>query len=385
MHAPLAVALRDIVQADRPITYGIVQPGDFVTDGIQMIQGLDYSFGWRPEEDLVRVTPEVERPYRRSRVKGGDVLMTIVGAGTGNTAIVPDALTGANISRTTARIAIDPEKADPNYVLAVLRSKIGKSLISKHTKGGTRPGLNLCDIEEFQIPLPTLDVQRIIATLSSVWDEGISRADRLAEAYGKRRRALLSRLLAKHGHGEWTIKKLSDVCLISKGEQKNRTSLSQSGSVPVINGGVSPSGYTNIGNTHAGTITISEGGNSCGYVALIEQDFWCGGHCYALKELSVERNFLFAYLKSREPQIMALRVGSGLPNIQKSSLSAIEVPIPCGDEQKLIGEFDRVAERQMAMLAKLAALLRRQKRGLIHKMLAGDYQLHGPNVLEAAE
>jgi len=70
------------------------------------------------------------------------------------------------------------------------------------------------------------------------------------------------------------------------------------------------------------TITISEGGNSCGFVNYCKQKFWCGGHCYALKITShnLDKLFLYQLLKFLEKSIMNLRIGSGLPNIQKKDL-----------------------------------------------------------------
>ena len=40
-----------------------------------------------------------------------------------------------------------------------------------------------------------------------------------------------------------TFKKLKDVCIIKKGTQLNKDKLKDEGAYPVINGGISPSGY----------------------------------------------------------------------------------------------------------------------------------------------
>ena len=107
----------------------------------------------------------------------------------------------------------------------------------------------------------------------------------------------------------------------------------------VLNGGIEPSGFSNQNNTAADTISISEGGNSCGYVTLNIERFWSGGHNYTLQNLQIYTNYLYQWLKKQEKAIMALRVGSGLPNIQKSSLHDIVVLYPNNDNQKLIGEL----------------------------------------------
>ena len=137
----------------------------------------------------------------------------------------------------------------------------------------------------------------------------------------------------------WEQRKLNQVSTIQKGEQISKTKLDSVGKYYVLNGGMEPSGYSDVYNTESNTISISEGGNSCGYVALNFERFWSGGHNYTLQNLKIDTDFLFHYLKGIEAKIMALRVGSGLPNIQKTAIDGIDVMFPSEDEQKLIGGF----------------------------------------------
>ena len=69
---------------------------------------------------------------------------------------------------------------------------------------------------------------------------------------------------------------LADICDIVKGKQVNGEFLTDSGNYYVMNGGIEPSGYYDDYNTEANTISISEGGNSCGYVQFNTTPFWSG-------------------------------------------------------------------------------------------------------------
>ena len=108
----------------------------------------------------------------------------------------------------------------------------------------------------------------------------------------------------------------------------------------VLNGGMTPSGYTDSFNTQANTISISEGGNSCGFVAFNKENFWSGGHNYTLSQLKIDVKYLYQNLKKQEQLIMSLRVGSGLPNVQKSRLSEVIITYPNSSyEQKKIASI----------------------------------------------
>ena len=153
----------------------------------------------------------------------------------------------------------------------------------------------------------------------------------------------------------WEQRKLGEVANIQKGQQLGKAEMSNNGAFYVLNGGMEPSGYTNQYNTFANTISISEGGNSCGYVSLNLEQFWSGGHNYTLQNPKIDTFFLYQWLKRHEKGIMALRVGSGLPNIQKSALQDVIVAYPKKSEQRAIAEI----------LNKIDNLITLHQRGLI--------------------
>ena len=167
---------------------------------------------------------------------------------------------------------------------------------------------------------------------------------------------------------EWDTKPIFKLAYISKGVQLNRNTIIE-GSFPVWNGGVTPSGFHNEWNTEGETITISEGG-TCGFVNFCNQRFWLGGHCYALKNLSseVKGTFLFQSLKSSETEIMRLRVGSGLPNIQRHELERFPVVFPHPAEQQKIADCLGSLDGLIAAEDRKLDALRRHKRGLMQQL-----------------
>jgi len=163
---------------------------------------------------------------------------------------------------------------------------------------------------------------------------------------------------------------LSSQCVIKKGSQLNKEYLTDEGDYPALNGGINPSGYTTNWNTEASTITISEGGNSCGFVNFVTTRFWSGGHNYSLQELkkSIDANYMYQYLKFNELQIMRLRVGSGLPNIQKGEVSNFKVKLPSLVEQNKIANFLSSIDNKTLQVGKQLDESKQFKKALLQQM-----------------
>lgn len=180
--------LGTLVDPKRKITYGIVQPGEFVTHGVPLVRGGDYSYGWLSLNEIKRVTEEVDRPYQRSKLKAGDILLTIVGHNTGNVAVVPRWLEGANITQTTARVAVNLERNSAGFIEQALRSHVGVGQVRKYIKGAAQPGLNLSDIEKFELALPSFPEQQKIAAFLTAVDtkiEQLTQKEVLLKQYKK--------------------------------------------------------------------------------------------------------------------------------------------------------------------------------------------------------
>lgn len=171
----------------------------------------------------------------------------------------------------------------------------------------------------------------------------------------------------------WSIYKLDNICTIKKGEQLNKTELDSFSIYPCLNGGTEPSGYTKKWNTGENTITISEGGNSCGYVNFIKHKFWSGGHCYTLLDLkpNLLNDFLYQSLKGVQSKIMDLRVGSGLPNIQQKAIKKFKVLIPDSiqEQQKIASVLSKIDEA-IAQTEAFIVKYKHIKTGLIQDLLS---------------
>ena len=134
-----------------------------------------------------------------------------------------------------------------------------------------------------------------------------------------------------------------------------------------LNGGINPSSRTDRCNVNSNTVSISEGGNSCGYVNWNSEPFFSGGHNYTLQKIteSTIPYFLYEALKNKQSEIMALRVGSGLPNIQKKDIERFSLYIPSIEEQKHISDFFYYIDSKIQMQELFVETLKKYKRGAL--------------------
>ena len=201
------------------------------------------------------------------------------------------------------------------------------------------------DLRNLKMSYPRKEEQQKISHLLSLLDERIATQNKIIEDLKKLKSAISERLFNAI-KGDVVV--LEDIGDVVKGKQINGEFLSESGKYYVMNGGIEPSGFYNDYNVEANTISISEGGNSCGYVQFNACPFWSGGHCYTIQNTTdnVKTEYLYQFLKSKESEIMKLRIGSGLPNIQKKDLAKFKITIPNISEQKVISAFLSSFERK---------------------------------------
>lgn len=173
--------LANLVEPEQTISYGVLVPGNDVSDGISFVRAQDLCLKDHPTRPNKTIAPEIERPYARTRLTGGEILLCVVGS-IGKLGTVPESWAGANIARAVARIR-PIEEVFRDYLLIVLQDSAVQSYFRSTTRTLAQPTLNVSLIEQTPIPVPPLAEQkRIVAKV----DELMALCDRL-EAQQKER------------------------------------------------------------------------------------------------------------------------------------------------------------------------------------------------------
>lgn len=171
------------------VTYGIVQPGPHVPNGMPYIQSSDLSSELRAAR-LSRTSEIIAAKYRRSEVKPGDIVFSLRGD-IGASQIVPDDIPVANLARGAARIR---PKGSSRFCLYALQCPFVSDKISAATRGSTFQEISLASLREIPIPRPELAEQLRIADYLSGLDRLTMAAIQQLEALKTHKKGLMQQL-----------------------------------------------------------------------------------------------------------------------------------------------------------------------------------------------
>jgi type I restriction enzyme S subunit len=163
-------SLREVIDPNRPLCYGVVQPGDARSGGVPLIRVQDMENGIILKEGLRTVSEEIDADFKRSRVQVGDILISVVGT-IGRTAVVPPGL-NANIARAIAKISCIGG-VNPHWLDSWLNTQTLQWWLLSSSKEVARKTLNLGDLALAKVAIPcpeeqTEIVRRVQSLFASV-------------------------------------------------------------------------------------------------------------------------------------------------------------------------------------------------------------------------
>ena len=164
-----AIPLDELTEKETPITYGVVKPGE--EGDVPFVRGGDIAGGRVLMDQLRTIGHDVSQQYRRTLLRGGEILVSLVG-NPGQIAIAPPSLAGANIARQVGLVRLKPG-IDTRFVSYFLQSHEGQTSLGAQSLGSVQQVINLRDLKTVKVPLPPLAEQKAIAAVLGALDDKI--------------------------------------------------------------------------------------------------------------------------------------------------------------------------------------------------------------------
>lgn len=161
------VRFDEIVEPNKPITYGVLVPGPDEPNGIPFVRLGDLSLTAPPSLPEKSISREVDAQYERTRLQGGEILMGVVGS-IGKLGIAPNSWSGANIARAVCRI-VPNNLVSKEFAILLLKSEFMQTNFVGDTRTVAQPTLNVGLIRSAMTPLPgRAEQSRIVAQVEKL-------------------------------------------------------------------------------------------------------------------------------------------------------------------------------------------------------------------------
>jgi len=369
--------LSEVIEVNRSIRYGIVQPGKYEPVGCLMLRSQDYSKGWSNSDQMHRVNAELENQYKNARLNKDDLIMTVVGAGIGQVVITPDWLDKAIVSRSTARIAVDKTKAAKEYILSCLTSPLGVKQILDAQKEGAQPVISCLDLAKFNIPYPSIEEQTAIASALSDADALISSLEKLIAKKRNIKQGAMQKLLQpKEG---WEVKKLGEIFTITAGGDLDTHNFSiiqdEKYCYPIYSNALTNKGlygFTSEYRQNENTITVTARGQ-VGVANPRNHRYSAIGRVIMLNPLiELDINFISECINNF---IEFNHESTGVPQLTAPQISKYEITIPDFIKQKEIATILSEMGNEINALETKLEKYRKVKLGMMQNLLTGKIRL----------
>lgn len=177
---------------DEKISYGIVQAGPHIEQGIPYIKSSDLNSEILPDK-LQRTSEAIHTKYIRSAVHPGDIIFSLRG-NIGLCQVLPDSISVANLTQGTARISIKAKFSTGFFKHQLESSALNKLILAK-SKGSTFQEISLEALRKLPVLVPPLSEQEKIAKILSSWDDAITTVEQLLGNSQQQKKALAHLLL----------------------------------------------------------------------------------------------------------------------------------------------------------------------------------------------
>jgi len=137
--------------------YAYITDGEHGSPIFDETSGIKYFSAQHVKDCLINgdnannISKIIDDENRRSRLKEGDILLSTVGT-IGYAGLITKELLPANIDRHVARIALNNNDLDPEFLVAFLNSKFGRFQSIRESTGNVQLNIFIDKIKELKVP-----------------------------------------------------------------------------------------------------------------------------------------------------------------------------------------------------------------------------------------
>ena len=348
---------------------------------------------------MMFISESTHNKLKRSQIEANDILFSMAGIYLGKLAIVKDEDVPANTNQAVALIRFN-KGVNIDYLYYFMVQKSFNAYVNCMSAQAAQPNINLKQIGNLQIALPTDERQKRIADILSNYDNLIENNNKRIKLLEQMGENLYKELFVRFrfpGYEDvefeekkprgWQVgtedKKHFTPTIFKYGELrkigsfvrgKNITAANMiEGAVPVISAGLQPSGYHNEANVYGASLTISASGANAGYLQYHLQDIWTADCSYYQDDATIW--FVYNTLKYIQSVISNLQCGAAQPHVYPKNINKLCVLIPTEELIYKFNEYVKPYYDEIKIFNQRNQLLTKQRDMLLPRLMSGKIEV----------
>ena len=283
-----------------------------------------------------------------------------------------------------------PELLDQKFLFYVMQGDFVQHQLRAKATGATVLGIKQSELRQVEIPMPSLDVQRRIASILSAYDDLIENNTRRIEILEEMARRLYEEWFVHFrfpGHEEvsfkeselgeipegWGTEAATDAFKIKYGKTFPKKNLDPIAQYPVFGGG-GLIGRCDQFNIDGPTTLITSRGNGSGTVWRASEAGLVTNNAFTVMPTDSKLNIHYGYIAQvmLNAPVMSVVGGAAQPQLTLDGLAGVRVMTP---DPKVVGQFSLLVAPLYALVNRLqrkSANLRIQRDLLLPKLVSGE-------------
>lgn len=333
------------------------------------------------------LTAERAATLKKGRAKKNDVLFAH-NATVGPTAILED-IESAILSTTLTLYRCDEEKLSSDFLFQFLSSSLFRRQYERVMGQSTRNQVPITTQREFTISVPPLEEQKKIAEILSTWDRAIEGKE---DVFQKRLRSFTHqklKLLKSVGGKKMLLKDVAEDFLVPMRDKPKVFD----GDIPWLR--IEDFTETDLGKRNARTFVsekvikemnlkvfpagtvICSCSASIGKYAIAREPLITNQTFIGIVPNTklISTNYLYSFMTTMTSKLKAVSAGSTIVYISRDKFENLPISVPPTQTQNLIADFVMAGEQMLSTQLREISLIKKQKQGLMQKLLTGKVRV----------
>lgn len=356
---------------------------------------------------MLYISNETHEKLKRSQLQKDDILFSMAGVYLGKTAVLREEDVPANTNQAVALIRIDSLKCNLEYVYYFLNLPETVTKVNTVSGQAAQPNINLKQIGNMEIRLPSLENQNKIASILSAYDDLIENNQKQIKLLEEAAQRLYKEWFVDlrfpnyentpvvDGVPEgWKIEKIGNFVSTTSGGTPSRTHKEyyESGTnlwvktqelkdsyiidtdEKITDEAIKKSSAKIIPN---GSLLLAMYGATIGKLGIANCDLTCNQACcvFLFENDIWKREYLYCWLIENRVFLVSQGKGAAQPNLSQALIKAIEILIP---NENLVKRFSKIAsvvfQKKCNLEIQIKSLNEARDR-LLPKLMSGELEV----------